>query len=89
MNTLSIMCGTPVFATPKRPAGPPDAPSGASFPAVETEVQYREDAPEVPIFLTLGKVIAAVLLVALLITYFVVALGVDDYKAIWNSLASG
>jgi hypothetical protein len=56
------MCGTPVFVTPKRPAGRRDAPSGASFPAVEAEVQYREDAPAVPMFLTLVKVIVAAVL---------------------------
>jgi hypothetical protein len=63
MNTLSNMCGTPVFVAPKRPAGRRDAPCGTSFPVVEAEVQYREQAPEVPIYLILGMVIAAVLLV--------------------------
>jgi|HubBroStandDraft_5_1064220.scaffolds.fasta_scaffold74877_2 hypothetical protein len=84
MNTLSDMCGTPVFATPKRPAGRRVAPSGASFPAVEAQVQYREGALEVPIFLTLARVVATVLLVGLLIAYFIVALVVDEVKALWS-----
>jgi hypothetical protein len=84
VNTLSDMCGIPVFITPKRPAGRHDAPSGASFPAVGAEVQYREDAPEVPIFFTSVRMIAAVFLVALLVAYFIIALGVDEYKAIWT-----
>jgi hypothetical protein len=70
------MCGTPVFITSRRPAGRRDAPSGASFPAVEAEVQHHEDAPEVPIFFTLAKMAAAVLLVGILIAYFIMALGV-------------
>jgi hypothetical protein len=76
MNTLSGMCGTPVFVTPRRPAGRRDAPSGASFPAVEAEVQHHEDAQEVPIFFILARMAAAVLLVGLLIAYVIVALGV-------------
>ena len=83
MNTLSDMCGTPVFVTPKRPAGRRVAPSRASFPAVEAEVQFREDAPKVPIFLTLVRVVASVLLVGLLISYFIIALGVDEVKGLW------
>jgi hypothetical protein len=36
------------------------------------------------LFFTLARMAVAVLLGALVVVYFIVALGVDEYKAIWT-----
>ncbi len=60
-----------------------DAPSSTSFPAVEAAPQYREDAQKAPMLFTLVRIAAAILLVTLLVTYFIVAFCVDEYRSIW------
>jgi hypothetical protein len=39
---------------------------------------------EVPLLFTLARVAAAVLIVSLVVAYFIVALGIEEYKAIWT-----
>jgi hypothetical protein len=43
---------------------------------------------EVPLLFTLARVAAAVLIVSLLLAYVVVALGIEEYKAIWTRVHS-
>jgi hypothetical protein len=58
----------------------PDAPSSS---ADEAKVPQRGDANKVPMLFALARRVAAVLLVALLIAYFIVAFCVDEYRTIW------
>jgi hypothetical protein len=68
----------------KRRVGQTDAPTTSSILAVKTTPPYPEDAQKVPMLLTLVRIAAAVVLVALLITYFIVAFCVDEYRLIWT-----
>jgi hypothetical protein len=57
------------------------APSGRPLPAVEAKVPYGGDAAQVPILLNLVTMAAILLIAALVIARFIVAFGIDEFKA--------
>jgi hypothetical protein len=83
LNTLSAMSESYEVLSQKRPVDLGDAPTGASFPAVEAQVQCGEEAQEVQIFFILARAAAIVLIAALVIGYFIVTFGVAELKALW------
>jgi hypothetical protein len=83
MNTLSSMSGSTEVLSQKHLVGLRDAPSGASFPAVPSEVQQGEGARKIPPLLILARTASILLIAALIFAYFIVAIGVAEFKVLW------
>jgi hypothetical protein len=83
MNTLSAMSERIEIRSQNNRFDLRDPPGGALVSAVVSEVPPGEDAQEPSILFILARTAAVLLIAALIFAYFVVAIGVAEFKAHW------